>query len=52
LAINDGATSECDSMRDLVSSLISGAIHRDIMGSETEEQNESAKTFFKLLTEA
>jgi hypothetical protein len=39
-------------MRNLVSSLINGAIHEDIMDSETEEPNESVKTFFKLLTEA
>jgi hypothetical protein len=49
---NDGATGDCDSMRNLVSSLINGAIHEDIMDSETEEPNGSAKTFFKLLTEA
>jgi hypothetical protein len=49
---NDGATSDFDSMRDLIFSLISGAIHGDIMSSEIEESNESAKIFFKLLTEA
>ena len=39
-------------MNDLVSSLISGAIHGDITCSGTEEPNERAKKFFKLLTEA
>jgi hypothetical protein len=36
---NDGATGDCDIMRDLVSSLISGAIHGDIMGSECGRTN-------------
>jgi len=39
-------------MKDLVNSLIRGAINGDIIGTEIEEPNESAKTFFKLLTEA
>jgi len=49
---NDGATGDGASLRDLVSSQISGAIHGDIIDSETEEPNESAKKFFKLLTKA
>ena len=36
----------------MVNSLIRGAIHGEIIGNETEEPNESAKNFFKLLTEA
>ena len=39
-------------MKDLVNSLIRGAINGDIIGTEIEEPNESAKTFYKLLTEA
>ena len=45
---NDGVSGDGPSMNDLVSSLISGAIHGEI---RTEEPNESAKKFFKLLTE-
>jgi len=47
-----GATGDSDSMKDLVKSLIHGTINGDIIGTEKEEPNESAKTFFKLLTEA
>jgi len=46
-----GATGDSDSMKDLVKSLIHGTINGDIIGTEKEEPNESAKTFFKLLTE-
>jgi len=46
-----GATGDSDSMKDLVKSLIHGTINGDIIGTEKEEPNESAKTLFKLLTE-
>lgn len=49
---SEGATGDSDSMKDLVKSLIHGTINGDIIGTEKEEPNESAKTFFKLLTEA
>ena len=45
---SEGATGDSDSMKDLVKSLIHGTINGDIIGTEKEEPNESAKTFFKL----
>ena len=49
---NEGGTGDRDSVKDMMESLIRGLIHGEIMGTESEEPNESAKTFFKLLTEA
>ena len=49
---NEDATGDRDSMKEMINSLIRGAIHGEIIGNETEEPNESAKKFFKLLTEA
>ena len=49
---NEDATGDRDSMKEMINSLIRGAIHGEIIGNETEEPNESAKNFFKLLTEA
>jgi hypothetical protein len=48
----DGATSDGASMKDLVSTLIRGAIHGEIVGKNSEEPNDQAKSFFKLLKEA
>jgi len=48
---NEGGTGDCDSAKDMME-LIRGSIHGEIMDTESEEPNESAKTFFKLLTEA
>ena len=42
----------CDGfVKDLVSSLIRGAIHGEITGANNEQPNEHAKAFFKLLKE-
>jgi len=49
---NEGGTGDRDSVKDMMESLIHGSIHGEIMGTESEEPNESAKTFFKLLIEA
>jgi hypothetical protein len=48
----DGVTSDGASMKDLVSTLIRGAIHGEIVGKNNEEPNDQAKSFFKLLKEA
>lgn len=48
----DEGTGDGGSINDLVSSLIRGAIHGEIIGTSNEEPNESAKTFFNLLKEA
>jgi hypothetical protein len=47
-----GVTGDSASINDLVSTLIQGAIHGDIIGSNNEEPNDRAKNFFKLLEEA
>jgi hypothetical protein len=48
-AYNDDAPGDGGSITDLVSSLIRGAIHGEIIGTNNEESNECANTFFKLL---
>jgi len=49
---NEGGTGDRDSVKDMMESLIRCSIHVEIMDTESEEPNESAKTFYKLLTEA
>jgi hypothetical protein len=49
---NEDITGDGGSVKDLVSSLISGAIHGEITGTNNEQLNERAKAFFKLLKEA
>jgi hypothetical protein len=49
---SQGVTGDSASINDLVSTLIQGAIHGDIIGSNNEEPNDRAKNFFKLLEEA
>jgi hypothetical protein len=49
---NEDATGDSGSVKDLVSSLIRGAIHGEITGANNERPNEHAKAFFKLLKEA
>ena len=50
--VNDDETGDSGSVTELVSTLISGAIHEDIIGNINEEPNAKAKAFFNLLTEA
>jgi len=49
---NEGGTGDRDSVKDMMESLIRCSIHVEIMDTESEEPNESAKTFYKLLTKA
>jgi hypothetical protein len=48
---NEDETGDCGSVKDLVSSLIKGAIHGEITGGNNERSNEHTKAFFKLLKE-
>ena len=47
--VEDGASNDRSGMNELVSTLIRGTIHGDIVG--TKEPNNEAKKFFKLLSE-
>jgi hypothetical protein len=49
---DEDATGDGGFVKDLVSSLIRGAIHEEITGANNEQPNEHAKAFFKLLKEA
>ena len=44
---NEGGTGDRDSVKDMMESLIRCSIHVEIMDTESEEPNESAKTFYK-----
>jgi len=48
----DSETGDAPASKELISALIRGAMHGELTGSGDEEPNESAKQFFKLLTEA
>jgi hypothetical protein len=48
---NEDTRGDGGSIKDLVSSLIRGAIHGEISGANNEQLNEYAKAFFKLLKE-
>jgi hypothetical protein len=48
-ACNDDVAGDGGSIKDLVSSLIKGAIHGEIIGTNNKEPNERAKTFFKII---
>jgi hypothetical protein len=49
---NEDVIGDGCSIKDLVSSLIRGVIHGEIIGAYNEQLNEHAKVFFKLLKEA
>jgi hypothetical protein len=49
---NEDAIGDGGSVKDLVSSLIRGAIYGEITGANNEQPNEHTKAFFKLLKEA
>jgi hypothetical protein len=48
----DDVTSDGASMKDLVSTLMRGAIHGEMVGKNSDEPNDQAKSFFKLLKKA
>jgi hypothetical protein len=49
---DEGIRGHADGSHRLVSSLISGVIHGEVVGNDEEEPNESAKFFYQLLEEA
>ena len=49
---SQGVTGDSASIKDLVRTLIKGAVNGDIVSSNNEEPNDRAKNFFKLLKEA
>jgi hypothetical protein len=50
--VNDDEIGDNGSVTELVSTVIRGAIHEDIIGNINEEPNAKAKAFFNLLIEA
>ena len=49
---DEGTRGHVDGSHELVSSLISGVIHGEVIGNDEEEPNESAKKLYRLLEEA